>query len=331
MDPLIEAEDVRCVFSRPLNAVDQIRALAGRPMAADVVAVDGISLQVHAGARLGIVGASGGGKSTLGRLLAGVIDPDSGVVRWSGRDLSQMTRAERHRLRRTHVQLLTQNQYGALNPRMRAREVVEESLRAHQPDLDAEARRSEALALLQRSGVSACAERFVPALSGGERRRVTLASLIAAGPAVLILDEPVAGLDPILRNDAVRLFQDLLAARPGTALVLVSHELDVVQHLCDSVVVLQAGKIVERFESDQTPSHPHTQTLVKDHDAASLPADLRGKYTSEESVEDGVAVMEYISIIGTASLFFGAVIYALGGSMYRYLDMAFWWLSNPTF
>ena len=331
VEPLIEALDVRCVFRRPPNLVDQIQGMLGRLVAQDVVPVDGVSLTVEAGARLGIIGASGGGKSTLGRLLGGVLMPDEGTIRWQGTDVATLSNRARHQWRRRHIQMLAQNQYGALNPRMRVREAVEESLRVHRPELLGDARRAEAITLLKRAAIDDCAERFVPALSGGERRRVTLACLIAANPEVIILDEPVAGLDPILRNDAVRLLESLLKAQPKIALVLISHELDVVERLCQDVVVMQAGKIVEKMKIGDEPQHPHTRELVAQHQASALPTQLRAKYLKSEGSEDGVAIMEYIMVLGTATIFFGAVIFALGGSMHGYLDMALWWLSNPVF
>lgn len=329
--PLIELIDVRRVFRRAPTAGESLRALLGRPPAPAVAAVDGVSLAVRPGDRIGIVGSSGGGKSTLGRLMGGILLPTTGVVRWRGQDVAALSPRARHAWRKAHIQVLTQNQYGALNPRLRAREAVEESLRAHRPELTGAARDAEALALLSRAGIASCAERYVPALSGGERRRVTLACLIAASPTVLILDEPVAGLDPVLRNDAVRLIEALLEARPETALVLISHELDVIDRLCNHVHVIAAGKVMESFDTGEPPQHPHTQALVASHEAAALPSSLRAKYVREDGAEEGVAVMEYITILGTASIFFGTVIFALGESMHSYLDFAFWWLSVPAF
>jgi ABC-type glutathione transport system ATPase component len=329
--PLIEAVALRKRFRARgglLSWFDRRAPASGEPNAAP--AVDEVSVTIHAGDRIGIVGESGGGKTTLGRLLAGLLRPDAGVVRWRGQDIAQLTAGQRHRLRRHHVQFLFQNQYASLNPRLTALQCVVESVRCHR-GLRGTAARDAAQALLVRADAAHYADRRVGVLSGGERRRVTLACLLAAEPAVVIADEPAAGLDPLLRREATALLAALVAARPETALVVVSHELELVETLCERVWVMREGRIIEQLRAprpEAAAQHPYTRRLYAAREAERLPTELVEALGRDQR---GVATMEYITLLGAGTIFLGYLIYALGAHYRVYLDFAQWWLSIPIF
>lgn len=329
--PLIEAVDVSKTFRARgglLSWLTRGGNAPGQPPAAP--AVDAVSVTIQPGDRIGIVGESGGGKTTLGRLLAGLLRPDAGVVRWRGQDVAELTPSQRHRLRRRRVQFLFQNQYASLNPRLTALQCVIESVRCHR-DLRGAPAREAARALLERADAAHYADRRVGVLSGGERRRVTLACLLAAEPEVVVADEPAAGLDPLLRREATALLAELVAARPEIALVVVSHELELVETLCERVWVMREGRIIERLRAprpEATAQHPYTRQLFAAREAERLPTDLVEALGRDQR---GVATMEYVTLLGAGTIFLGYLIYALGAHYRVYLDFAQWWLSIPIF
>ncbi len=328
--PLIEADGLTRRFRLRGRLFAGLRGLASGHREPPPAVAD-VSVSLGVGDRLGIVGESGGGKTTLARLMAGLLSPDAGEVRWSGRPIAALSPAERHRLRKGHVQFIFQNQYASLNPRLTALQAVAESVRCHR-ELRGAAAREAARALLERADALHYADRRIGVLSGGERRRITLACLLAASPAVVIADEPAAGLDPILRREAVALLAALLAARPETALVVISHELEVVERLCDRVLVMKDGRIIETLPVTEgrtpEPTHPYARRLFAAREAERLPADLVGRLSTRER---GVVTLEYITMLGAGTIFLGYLIYALGGPYRIYLDFAQWWLSIPVF
>ena len=235
-------------------------------------ALKSVSLELRPGDVLGIVGESGGGKSTLARLMAGLDDPDEGRVLWMGRDLASMRGRERHAFRRGHVQILLQNQYGSLNPRMRVLDIVAESVRCHM-GRRGRAAREAAAGLLERARVLGCAEELPVRLSGGERRAVTIACALAASPRVLLLDEPVAGLDPRFQCYLLGLLEQLVLANPKLAIALISHELGVVLQIAHRVIVLLQGQVVEEFAvvpGELDLRQPYTRELFSADRAARL-------------------------------------------------------------
>ena len=227
-----------------------------------VHAVDGVTLSVAPGEVVGLVGESGCGKSTLGRLAAGLLLPSSGEVLQDGRALTDMRRTERQRAR-LRVQMIFQDPYASLNPRMRVGEIVGEAPRVHgliegpyDGFIDAQ---------LRRAGLDpAVKRRFPHQFSGGQRQRIGIARALAVGPQVLVCDEAVAALDVSIQAQILNLFVDL-REQLGLTYLFISHDLGVVEHLSDRVAIMYLGRIVEQAGVAAVfggANHPYTQALL---------------------------------------------------------------------
>ncbi len=226
-----------------------------------VVALDGVSLDVWRGDRLGVVGESGSGKSTLARLLLALEEPDEGVVRFRGTVVSGARRAALGELRR-NVQIVFQDPLGSLDPRMSVGTSIAEPLRS----LEVEgAHDRRVVELLGAVGLPPSAARRYPhQLSGGQRQRVAIARALAPRPSVLVADEAVSALDVSVRAQVLNLLDDLVE-RYGLTLVFISHDLGVVRHVANRVVVLYQGRVVEEGPADavyDAPAHPYTRALL---------------------------------------------------------------------
>ena len=230
-----------------------------------VTAVSDVTLDIRAGQRLGIVGESGSGKSTLIRMLAALSRPTSGEIRFAGESIVGRTEAELAWLRRG-VQLVFQDPRSSLDPRMRVADIITEPLRSkiwrglRRPDPQ-----ERVTELMRQVGLDPTdARRYPHQFSGGQRQRIAIARALAPSPKVLIADEAVSALDVSVRAQVLNLMTDLVAQH-GLTLVFVSHDLAVVRHLCDTIVVMQHGRVVEsglaaRVYAD--PQHPYTQRLL---------------------------------------------------------------------
>jgi len=229
-----------------------------------VMAVDGVDLMVTRGEALGVVGGSGAGKSTLVRLMLALEHPDEGVVRFDGHEISTMSEAAIRPLRR-RFQPVFQDPSASLDPRMRISAAVAEPLAAMAIG-DPAQRRQRVRELLERVGLPANLHRRYPsALSGGERQRVAIARALAPEPELLILDEPVSSLDATVALRLIDLLHDL-RRRFELTLVLVTHDVHVVSEICDRVVVMRAGRIVEEGKVARvfaTPEHEYTRQLLE--------------------------------------------------------------------
>jgi peptide/nickel transport system ATP-binding protein len=225
-----------------------------------VVAVDDISLSLHAGRALAVVGESGCGKSTLARILLGLLPPSAGTVRIDGRSLATMDRRERARL----IQPVFQDPMSSLNPRRRVADIVALPLIAA-GDAGRSERRDRVAAILAQVGLGPDMARRYPAqLSGGQRQRVAIARALVVQPRILICDEPTSALDVSVQAQILNLLADLRAALDLT-LVFISHNLAVVEHVADEVAVMYLGRIVEHGEADavfRQPRHPYTRALL---------------------------------------------------------------------
>ena len=229
-----------------------------------VRAVDGVSFSVAAGETLGLVGESGSGKSTTGRLILRLDDPTAGQVRFEGQEITGLRKSQLKTMRR-RMQVVFQDPYSSLNPRMRVGEAVAEPLRSHGICKSAKERRDRVAALFQRVGLDPrFAERFPHQFSGGQRQRIGIARAIAIEPRLIVADEPITALDVSIQAQIVNLFMDL-QQEMGVAYLFIAHDLAMVRFLCHRVAVMLRGRIVEMAPTEQLfadARHPYTQALI---------------------------------------------------------------------
>jgi peptide/nickel transport system ATP-binding protein len=253
--PLVEVRDVQKLY--PVGGGFLARARGW------VRAVDGVSLAIEPGETLGLVGESGSGKSTLGRLMLRLIEPTAGDVLFEGRSLLQLGAAEMRALRRD-MQIVFQDPYGSLNPRMRVATIVGEGLAIHRVGTRAE-RRDRVAELLELVGLSPDAARRYPhEFSGGQRQRIGIARALAVRPRFIVADEAVSALDVSIQAQILNLLQDL-QRKLGLTMLFIAHDLRIIEHLSDRVAVMYQGKIVELSSRDEiyrNPRHPYTRALL---------------------------------------------------------------------
>jgi oligopeptide/dipeptide ABC transporter ATP-binding protein len=250
--PLLQAEGLSVAFP--------VRGGLLRREVARLRAVDRVDVQVAAGEVLGIVGESGCGKTTLGRALVGLIEPDAGTLRVEGRDVSTLSREQRRAMTRD-VQMVFQDPFASLNPRKRVRQALALPFEAHRLPVDA-ARLRELAALVGLAPEHL--DRWPHELSGGQRQRVGIARALALQPKVVVLDEPLSALDMSIQSQVLNLLVDL-QERLALSYVFISHDLSVVAWLCDRVAVMYLGRVVETAPAAAlfaSPLHPYTQALL---------------------------------------------------------------------
>jgi peptide/nickel transport system ATP-binding protein len=262
--PLIELRQVSKRFARPLDLAERIARGIGVPVHESVVhAVDRVDLAVHEGEVVGLVGESGCGKSTLGRIVAGLLTASEGQVLWRGRERARLGAADR-RAAQLAVQMIFQDPYASLNPRMRVKEIVGEAPRVHGivPAGEVETYVAE---LLTKVGLDASYKRRYPhQFSGGQRQRIGIARALAVKPEFIVCDEAVAALDVSIQAQVLNLFMRLRQEFALTYL-FISHDLGVVEHLSDRVVIMYLGRVVESAPTEalfSQPNHPYTQALL---------------------------------------------------------------------
>ncbi len=228
-----------------------------------LTAVDDVSFFINEGESFGLVGESGCGKTTLGRCVLRLIEPTSGEIHFDGDNLLQLSGKEM-RLRRRKIQMIFQDPYGSLNPRMRASTIIEEPLLIHKIGTKEE-RRARVSGLMEMVGLDpAYRNRYPHEFSGGQRQRIGIARALALNPKLIVADEPVSSLDVSVQAQIINLLKDLQHQLQLTFL-FIAHDLSVVQHFCDRVAVMYLGKIVESAPGDAIfarPLHPYTISLL---------------------------------------------------------------------
>ena len=230
----------------------------------EVRAVDNVSLDINPGETLGLVGESGSGKSTLGRLALRLIEPTSGSIRFNGHDLLTATRGQIRNLRRD-MQIIFQDPFGSLDPRMRVQDIIAEPLAIHEKITSSERRRQVA-ELLRAVGLDAsAASKFPHEFSGGQRQRIGIARALALRPKFIVADEPVSALDVSVGAQIVNLLRDLQKDF-GLTYLFISHSMSVVRYLATRIAVMYRGTIVEIAPTERivtSPADPYTRTLLE--------------------------------------------------------------------
>ncbi|WP_051332247.1 ABC transporter ATP-binding protein [Cucumibacter marinus] len=254
VDPLLSVRDLKVHFSvgRGLLNPGQL-----------VKAVDGVSFDIAPGEVVGLVGESGSGKTTLGRSVLRLIEPTSGSIKFNGTELVGLE-AQRMKALRSDMQIIFQDPFASLNPRMSVREIIGEALFLHGIGSSAD-REDRITALLDRVGLPAtAAPRFPHEFSGGQRQRIGIARALAVNPKFIVADEPVSALDVSIQAQIINLLQDL-RREMGLSLLFIGHDLSVIEYLCDRVVVLYLGKVMETAKAADlyaSPRHPYTRALL---------------------------------------------------------------------
>lgn len=254
--PLLEVRDLRTFFPVRTGFLQRTTDY--------VRAVDGVSFDVRPGEALGLVGESGCGKTTVGRTLLRLIPKTGGTVRFDGRDVYAARGNELKSLRR-QMQIIFQDPAGSLNPRMRIAAIVGEPLQVHAMVSSKDELRQRVEGLLERCGMPrASADRYPHEFSGGQRQRIGIARALALNPRFIVCDEPTSALDVSIQAQILNLLADL-RDEMGLSYLFISHDMAVIQHICDRVAVMYKGKIVEEGTRDsimKSPHHPYTRALL---------------------------------------------------------------------
>jgi peptide/nickel transport system ATP-binding protein len=263
--PLIALEGVSKRFVKQPDLVGRLAKLVGAGAVVETVrAVDGVSLAIGQGEVLGLVGESGCGKSTLGRIVAGIIPPSDGALRFQGQTLAALEPAARRRAS-LKIQMIFQDPYASLNPRMRVRDIIGEAPLFHGL-VGRRALDDYVVAVMRQVGLDpSFRDRYPHQFSGGQRQRIGIARAVAVKPEFIVCDEAVAALDVSIQAQVLNLFMDL-RRELGLTYLFISHDLGVVEHVSDRVAIMYLGRIVELAPTEAlfaAPNHPYTRALLE--------------------------------------------------------------------
>jgi oligopeptide transport system ATP-binding protein len=255
---------------QPLLTVENLKVyfpiLGGvfRRRVGEVKAVDDVSFEVRRGQTVGLVGESGSGKTTLGRAIIRLVEPTAGVIRYEGKKISDLGSGAFWPYRKK-IQIIFQDPYNSLNPRLSVFEIIGEALEIHFPQMTRADRRDKVAGLLDQVGLMRDhLDRYPHEFSGGQRQRIGIARALAVGPEFIVCDEPVSALDVSVQAQIVNLLQDL-QQELGLTYLFIAHDLAVVEHISDYVLVMNQGKIVEAASSEAiyaNPQHEYTRKLL---------------------------------------------------------------------
>jgi peptide/nickel transport system ATP-binding protein len=266
MTPLLELKNIAKRFEKKLDTAGKIANKFGAGLVAETVhAVDNVNLTIQEGEVVGLVGESGCGKSTLGRMVVGLHQPSAGEKIWRGKPVAQMNAAEK-RAMQLEGQMIFQDPYASLNPRFRVVDIIGEAPVVHGL-IQANEKADYVAALMQKVGLDASlSKRFPHQFSGGQRARIGIARALAVKPTFIVCDEAVAALDVSIQAQVLNLFIQLREELQLTYL-FISHDLGVVHHVSDRVVIMYLGRVVEEGPTTDIfakPNHPYTQALLKE-------------------------------------------------------------------
>ncbi|HBT42916.1 MAG TPA: peptide ABC transporter ATP-binding protein [Rhodospirillaceae bacterium] len=266
MTAILELTDVTKNFVKHLDAAAKLARYLGAKVTEEVVhAVDGVSLKIAKGEVVGLVGESGCGKSTLGRMVAGILEPTAGAIHYKGNLVSAMDKDAGHKTALA-IQMIFQDPFASLNPRMRVQDIIGEAPVRH--GIVAKAGAADYVAeVMRRVGLDPDYRRRYPhQFSGGQRQRIGIARALAVNPEFLVCDEAIAALDVSIQAQVINLFMDLREDLDLTYL-FISHDLSVVEHISDRVVIMYLGRVVEMASTEDifaSPNHPYTQALLNE-------------------------------------------------------------------
>ena len=264
MTALLSLENLNQIYISEPDLAERIANLAGAGYKPAIVrAVNGVSLEIRQGEVLGLVGESGCGKSTLGRMVAGVEVPTSGEISYRGKPVSNMSDSELRGFK-LEIQMIFQDPFASLNPRMRVEQIIGEAPVAHRL-IKRRERRDYVARLMEKVGLEAgFMTRFPHQFSGGQRQRIGIARALALKPKIIVCDEAIAALDVSIQAQVINLFMDLREEFELTYL-FISHDLGAVKHISDRIAIMYLGKVVEIGSTDEIfsdPRHPYTQALL---------------------------------------------------------------------
>ena len=272
MEDILKVEDLQIHF--PV-----MKGVVFKKQVATVKAVDGVSFSVKRGETLGVVGESGCGKSTTGLALMHMLETTGGRIMFEGQDVTSFNRSQVKQFRR-RVQMVYQDPYGSLNPRMKVKDILGEPLEVHGLAKDRAQYDKRVAELLRMVGLLPdMAERYAHEFSGGQRQRIGIARALALEPSLIVCDEPVSALDVSIQAQVINIFKDL-QKRLGLTYVFIAHDLAVVRHISDRIAVMYLGRVVEIASRDdlyRNPKHPYTQALLSAVPEADVDAEHQKK------------------------------------------------------